>query len=461
MTGVTSVATVTLVNARARFPLALAALLLSAGAVPVITAAPAAATVTRLCYGYSACSRAGMSSAGYDRSNGTMYWRMFAGHNCTNYAAYRMVLSGLPNERPWSGSGNAMYWGTSMSSITDHTPTVGSVAWWKANVSPAGSVGHVAYVERVVSADEIIVSQDSWGGDFSWARITRTSSGWPSGFVHFNDVELANTVRPAVSGTARVGSVLTASPGTWAADDVTTTYRWKAGRKRIPGATAPTLTLTPDQLGKRIKAVVTASALGYPTTRAKSDRTADVAPGVLSSVSAPSVAGDPTVDHTLTVQPGAWNVTPDSATYQWLADGDPISGADGTTFTPDAGLEGKVLSVTVTGHRAAYDDATVTTAATTPVAPAALVPTSRPVIDGTPQVGQVLTVTTGRVTPDATPRVRWLRNGDRIRGASGLTRRLTTADAGTRISARVRWTRPGYLTLRERVPHTSRVTPAR
>src|SRR3954454_12857379 len=236
MTGATPVATVTPVTARLRLPLAVAALLLT-GAVPVLSAAPAAATVTRLCYGYSACSRAGDSSAGYDRNNGTMYWRMYAGHNCTNYAAYRMVLSGLPNVRPWSGSGNAMYWGTSMSSITDQTPTVGAVAWWKAHVSPAGSVGHVAYVEKVISENEIIVSQDSWGGDFSWARITKTSSGWPSGFVHFNDVPLANTTRPAVSGTPRVGSVLSTSTGSWDARNVTTTYRWKAGRRDIPGAT--------------------------------------------------------------------------------------------------------------------------------------------------------------------------------------------------------------------------------
>src|SRR3954451_997604 len=267
MTRATSVATVTPVNARLRYLLAVAALVLSGGALPVLSAAPAAATVTRLCYGYSTCARAGYSTAGYDRNNGTMYWRMYAGHNCTNYAAYRMVLSGLPNVRPWSGSGNAMYWGTSMSSITDHTPTVGAVAWWKAHVSPAGSVGHVAYVEKVISENEIIVSQDSWGAHFSWARITKTSSGWPSGFVHFNDVPLANTTRPAVTGKTRVGSVLTATPGTWAADDVTTSYRWKSGGKRIHGANGPTLTLTQDQLGRRVKAVVIASAVGYPTTR--------------------------------------------------------------------------------------------------------------------------------------------------------------------------------------------------
>ena len=102
----------------------------------------------------------------------------------------------MPNTRPWDGGGNATYWGSYMTNITDDTPTVGSVAWWRAGVYPAGSAGHVAYVEKVISPTEIIVSQDSWGGDFSWARITKSGSGWPSGFVHFNDVKLTNTARP-------------------------------------------------------------------------------------------------------------------------------------------------------------------------------------------------------------------------------------------------------------------------
>ena len=45
-----------------------------------------------LCIGYKACLQAGMSSAGYALSNDSMYWRMYAGHNCTNYAAYRLSL---------------------------------------------------------------------------------------------------------------------------------------------------------------------------------------------------------------------------------------------------------------------------------------------------------------------------------------------------------------------------------
>ena len=103
--------------------------LLCTGVGTTVEMAPASATVTTLCKGYSACSKAGMTASGYAGASGTMWWRMYTGHNCTNYAAYRMVRSGLPNVRPWSGNGNATYWGAKMSGITNKTPAVGAVAW--------------------------------------------------------------------------------------------------------------------------------------------------------------------------------------------------------------------------------------------------------------------------------------------------------------------------------------------
>ena len=73
-----------------------------------------------LCTGYSACKNAGYPSAGYAANNHRMYWRMYSGHNCTNYVAYRMVKAGMPNVRPWSGGGNATNWG--VRDARDHRP---------------------------------------------------------------------------------------------------------------------------------------------------------------------------------------------------------------------------------------------------------------------------------------------------------------------------------------------------
>ena len=86
-----------------------AALVLSL--LALVVPSPAQATSTYLCTGYATCEAQGYSTAGYAAVSGRMYWRMYAGHNCTNYAAYRMIKAGLPTERPWSGSGMAYNWG--------------------------------------------------------------------------------------------------------------------------------------------------------------------------------------------------------------------------------------------------------------------------------------------------------------------------------------------------------------
>ena len=203
---------------------------------------------------------------------------MYTGHNCTNYVAYRLIQSGMPDARPWSGSGNASNWGVAMASITDQTPTVGSVAWYKSGVAPAGPNGHVAYVEQVISDTEIVVSEDYWGGDFHWRRITKTGGGWPSGFIHFNDRVVAPTTAPAIVGTPAVGAPLEVVTGAWTPTPTSVNVRWLADGAAIPGATAPGYVPTPDVKGKALTAEVTALLDGYTAGQAVL-ATAPVAPG--------------------------------------------------------------------------------------------------------------------------------------------------------------------------------------
>lgn len=398
-----------------------------------------------LCTGYKPCYDAGMSASGYAGKNDVMYWRMYKGHNCTNYAAYRMVQSGMPNTRPWSGGGNATYWGTSNKSITNGTPAVGAVAWWKANTGPAGSAGHVAYVERVVSADQIVISQDSWGGDFSWAVVTKGSGNWPSGFVHFNDVPMTNTAVPKISGLAKVGGKLTATAGTWKPADAAVAFQWYADGKPVAGATASSLVLPKDVLGRTITVRTTATKLGYPTRTVASTATAAVLPGTIEAVTPLSIRGLVKVDNTLTLKQATWNVPGVTIAYQWYADGVAIPGGTGTTLALTPQLVGRVLAVRSTVSKSGYTTVRARTNGLPPVAPGTIRTLHPPKVTGTPHLGKVFTVDPGSYHPDgAQVSVQWLRDGAPIPGATATTYKSISADLGAVVAARVQVTSPGY-----------------
>jgi hypothetical protein len=70
-----------------------------------------------------------------------------------------------------------------------------------------------------------------------------------------------NTSAPVISGTARVGFVLSlTSNGTWnSPEGVTYTYRWRRDNIAISGATSSTYTLVTADLGKVVDCLVKAT----------------------------------------------------------------------------------------------------------------------------------------------------------------------------------------------------------
>jgi hypothetical protein len=207
----------------------------------------------------------------------------------------------------------------------------------------------------------------------------------------------------------------------------------------------------------RVRVSVTASKPGYPTTTASSARTARVLRGTLTNSTAPNVSGEPVVDGTLTATGGSWQPAPDSVSFQWLADGAPIDGAVGEQLTPPPSLVGSALSVRVTASRSGFTDVSVTSAPTGPVTQATFTGVTDPVLSGTPRLGDTLQLATGSTLPEGSPTIEWLRDGQIVPGASGTSYALTADDLGTKISAQVRWDRPGYVPVKTQALRTSRV----
>ena len=70
---------------------------------------------------------------------------------------------------------------------------------------------------------------------------------------------------PTISGSAKVGSTLTAKPGAWGPTPVALKYQWKANGASISGATSSKYKITTGAAGRRITVAVTASKTGYVT----------------------------------------------------------------------------------------------------------------------------------------------------------------------------------------------------
>ncbi|CAN5414709.1 hypothetical protein BH11ACT8_BH11ACT8_32850 [soil metagenome] len=427
-----------------------------------VGAPPASASSTYHCSGYQPCADLGMGSSGYAAHSNKMYWRMYSGHNCTNYVAYRMIQAGMSTERPWTGSGNASNWGAAMSSITDHTPRVGAVAWWKAGVTGAGSSGHVAYVEKVVSSTEIVISEDSYNGTFHWRTLVNDGPGWPSGFIHFVDKEITATAPPRVLGAPRVGETLTARTGVWKPSGPTKQVEWLADGVPVPGATATTFTLGAKQAGAVMSVRVTAAKKGYSTAVVDSAATAAVALGALTNGGPPDVSGSPEVDQVLTATPGVWSPAPDITALRWKANGIVIKGVSGPTLTLTRNMVGKTITVAEVARRDGYAKGAVDSpSAVGPVVEGVIEVTEPFAAAGRNRYGDQLSIAPGTITPrDASITYTWLRDGTKVAAGGATTYQLGRDDIGHDIAVRVTATKPRYRSLVRNFRFATTTTPS-
>ncbi len=261
---------------------------------------------------------------------------------------------------------------------------------------------------------------------------------------------------PTINGTATQGETLTVdTTGISDADGPSTldfSYQWLADGSNIDGANSDSYTLTQSEVGQNISVTVTYTDAGGTNESLTSDTVGPVTNANDPPIGVPTINGTATQGETLTVDTTGISDADGPSTldfsYQWLADGSNIDGANSDSYTLTQSEVGQNISVTVTYTDAGSTNETLTSDTVGPVTNTNDSPIGVPVINGTATQGETLTVdTTGISDPDGPDTLtfshQWLADGNNIDGANSETYTLTQSEVGQSISVTVTYTDAG------------------
>jgi surface antigen len=444
----------------------LAAALVAALAVALTPTAAHAETT--LCSGTSFSQTAACDPA-WAVNMTFMHWRMYAGHNCTNYVAWRLSVDGVP--QPSYRLGNARDWAPRAKSHgvpVNSTPAVGAVGTWPGR-------NHVVYIDEV-RADSLLITEDSYSSKRYRKYISYPGErNYPTQFIHFRGAPGQATITgatPVVTGKAVVGETLTAAAGTWSPAGVTLAYQWLRDGSIIGAATGSRYRLTTADVGRQISVAITGSKAGLLARTARSQPTPPVTAGSISA-GQPAISGAAVEGTTLRVSIGQWSPADLKFSYKWYAGTAKVSTSRKLKLTKKH--RGKAITVRVVGAARGFPSVSAVSAATPPVArkgsrQSAPPPPGKPigtVVAGSPtitsagrmMVGDVLTAHVGNWAPaPVTTTIQWMRDGAPIAGATGASYTLTAADLGKSLRVDVTGTKASYSSARASSAATPAVT---
>jgi uncharacterized protein YukE len=232
-------------------------------------------------------------------------------------------------------SGNATVGQTltaSPGSWSGSTPISFAYQWLRCDSSGNGC----SNIAGETGNNRLIVPSDA--GHRLRVRVTATNSdGAVSATSNASDVIApagsgapVNTKEPAISGSAVQGQTVTVSTGSWTgATPITYKYQWlrcdanAANCSDIAGETSANRTVTPDDVGRRLRARVTASnSAGSTSVLANATSVVTGSGGSGSgaplNTAPPTISGTTTSGQTLVASNGSWTGAPTiTFTYQW------------------------------------------------------------------------------------------------------------------------------------------------
>ena len=256
--------------------------------------------------------------------------------------------------------------------------------------------------------------------------------------VQYNTPIFSKTGAATISGTAKVGTQLTAKPGTYSPAADSYNYQWKSSGTNV-GSNSATYVPKPTDKGQKITVTVTAIKSGYLAGPAKTSAAKTVATGTFK-LSKLVVTGDRNVGKVLTAT--SITVTPETAeddldpAFQWYRNGKKIDGQTGGSYTQVAGDRGKKITLKLLVFGTGYKSASITSKAVVTDYPLqALKPT--PSIPNNPKFGDVLTVTPGTWDAGTTLSYQWYAGGKAISKATKTTYTVTSGVIGKALTVKV------------------------
>lgn len=262
-----------------------------------------------------------------------------------------------------------------------------------------------------------------------------------------------NTAVPTLSGSARVGNVLTSSAGTWTNTPSSYSYTFQrcdalgANCTDVQNGSSATYTLVSADYGKKIKVQVAASNSAGTSTAATSAASGQVMadpPFLTGTVTLSGLAKDGQVLSTPVSTSSFTGAQPITVTYLWERCNTSgltcsyITGATAASYTLTSADVGSTIKVRVDARNVAGTMSGESPAsAVVAAAPAAI--TGAPTISGTAQTGQTLTANQAAAagTTPLTVSLSWKRcdsaGANCAAVGSGATYTLVSADLGSTI----------------------------
>jgi hypothetical protein len=346
-----------------------------------------------------------------------------------------------PDDGSWTGDGNMSY----------------RHQWVRCD--SAGSncqdiAGGTDYAYRLTAADigrrvkmRVIVTSE-YGTGTANSNLTGVVAAAPP----------TNSAPPSIGGTATDGQQLAMTDGgNWnGTGPFSWSYRWvrcdSAGNncQDITGATASRYTLTPSDVGKRVRMRLTATSQ-HGSDSGLSAPTAVVSGVAPTNTTAPTVSGTTTDGQSLTASDGSWSGTPTIGyTRQWArcdsagSNCQDIAGATAATYRLTSTDIGRRIRVRVTGT-SPYGSSSALSSLTQAVTGAAPSNTTPPKISGTASVPQTLTMSDGGAWSGTQPfswTYRWFRcnaagTSCQSTSTTASSYKLTGSDKGSTLRLRL------------------------